>query len=426
MRAPSSRVACRPAGVGYEMRPIGEDEFERFSRTGAMAFGEDPSPEHLEYVRRFFEVDRSLAIFDGGDLVATAGAFTFQLTVPGPAVVPAAGVTWVTVLPTHRRRGVLRQMMDRQLDDVAEREEPVALLTASEAMIYGRFGYGIGTRQNFVELRKEGLHLTSPPLAAGRVRLLEPDAAKKVIPGIYDQFRRSQPGAIDFNESWWESFFTDPEKFRDGASARYYAVHENEEGEADGYATYRISWGSWTPELPGSTLKLRQIVASNAETEAALFEFLLGVDLVWAIELSVRPVDDQLRWRLSDFRRYRVRRTNDWLWVRLVDIPTALAARTYATEDTITIGVEDGFRPANSGLYRLDGGPGGATCERVADATAEADLRMPVDVLGAAYLGGTSLATLASAGRVIGSPEAVARADMMFRSTPEPFCDRDF
>ena len=175
-------------------------------------------------------------------------------------------------------------MMERQLDDVAERGEPVALLTASEATIYGRFGYGVGTWQNFVEIRKEGLHLASPPRVAGRVRLLEPDDAKKVVPGIYDEYRRSQPGAIDVNERWWESFFTDPEKFRNGASARYYAVHENEAGVADGYAHYRISWSNWTPEQQGSTLKLRQIVATNDDAEAALFDYLLGVDLVWSVE----------------------------------------------------------------------------------------------------------------------------------------------
>jgi predicted acetyltransferase len=407
------------------MRPIGGDELERFYRSGAMTFGDDLTPELIEYDRRFFELDRSLAVFDGGDLVATAGAFTFELTVPGLASVPAAGVTWVTVLPTHRRRGLLRQMMDRQLDDVADRGEPIAVLTASEATIYGRFGYGLGTVTNYVDIRREGLHLTSPPRVGGRVRLVDADAAKKVLPGVYEEFRRSRPGAITCNERWWESYLTDPEKFRDGASARYYAVHENEAGEADGYATYRIHWGSWTPEQPGSTLKLQRIHAADPEVEAALLDFVLNVDLVWQVELEVRPVDDQLRWRLSDFRRYRVRRTNDWLWVRLVDIPAAMSARTYATDDAIVVEVADPFRPANSGCYRLAGCPDGATCERVAD-DVDPDLRMPVDILGAIYLGGNSVATLALAGRILGSPEAVARADAMFRSTPEPFCDREF
>jgi predicted acetyltransferase len=410
-----------------EIRPITEDDYERFVRVATMTFGEDSSPEQIEHDRRFFEFDRSLAVFEGGDLVGTAGAFTFELTVPGPSTVPAAGVTWVTVLPTHRRRGVLRRMMERQLDDVAERGEPVAVLTASESTIYGRFGYGVGTQTNFVELRKEGLHLTSPSKVGGRVRLLDPDDAHKVLPAVHDVYRRSRPGAIDCNARWWESYFSDPEKFREGSSARYYAVHEDQTGTADGYATYRISWGKWTPETPGSTLQLGHLHATNPETEAAIFDYLLGIDLVWLIELQARPLEDQLRWRLSDFRRYRVRRTNDWLWVRLVDVAAALVRRAYTTDGTLVIEVDDAFRPANRGVYRLDGGPSGATCERLDErTTAEPDLRLPVDVLGAVYLGGTSLATLATAGLVTGAPGAVERADAMFRSPTEPFCDREF
>ena len=256
------------------------------------------------------------------------------------------------------------------------------------------------------------------------MRLLDPDGARKVLPGVYDRVRRNQPGAITCNDRWWESFFSDPEKLRDGYSARYYAVHENEGGEADGCAAYRMSWGNWSPERPGSTLRLQHLYGTDAEVEAALFEFLLGVDLVWQLELVARPVEDQLRWRLSDFRRYQVKRTNDWLWLRLLDIPPALSARRYAIDDSITIGVTDDFRPDNTGTYRLESGPDGAMCERV-DA-ADADLQLTVDVLGAMYLGGASVATLAAAGRVSGSPEAVARADLMFRSRPEPFCDLEF
>ncbi len=407
------------------MRPITDGEFERLIRSAAGTFGEDVSPEAIDHDRRFFELERSLAVFDRGDIVASAGAFSFDLTLPGLATVPAAGVTWVTVRPTHRRQGILRRMMDRQLDDVAAAGEPIAVLIATEATIYGRFGYGIGTRCNVVEIRTEGLGLMPAPRAGGRVRLLEPDDARKVLPGLYDDHRRAQPGALTCNERWWDSYISDPEKLRDGYSSRYYAVHENEAGEADGYAAYRISWSSWSPERPGATLRLDRLHTAGPETDAALFDFLLGVDLIWNIELRARPVDDHLRWRLSNFRRYRVMRTNDWLWVRLVDLPAALAARTYSTDDTLTIDVTDPFRPANSGVYRIDGGPEGATCERV-DVGVDADLALPVDILGAAYLGGTALATLAAAGWVAGSPEAVARADAMFRSVPAPFCDRDF
>lgn len=408
-----------------DIRPIGEDEFERFGRAGSAAFGEEFSDEARDYERRFFEFDRSLAAFDGGDLVGTTGAYSFDLTLPGFTTVPAAGVTWVAVLPTHRRQGILSRFMARQLDDVADRGEPVALLTASESLIYGRFGYGIATQANVVEIRKAGLALTVPSRAGGRIRLVDVDDARKVLPGLHDRYRLARPGTLTCNERWWESYFSDPEKFRDGYSTRYYAVHENDEGEADGYAAYRVSWGDWAPERPGSTVRLLSLHGADPEVDAALFEFLLSLDLIWQLGSFNRPVNDPIRWRLSDFRRYRILRTNDWLWARLVDVPAALAARRYATEGRLTIGVQDPFRPANDGVHRLDGGPDGAACER-ADGSIDADLRMPVDALGAAYLGGVTFATLAAAGRCAGDRDAIQRADALFPSMPPPYCDRDF
>ncbi|MGH9242815.1 MAG: GNAT family N-acetyltransferase [Acidimicrobiales bacterium] len=410
--------------MGYELRPIAPDEFDIFMRRGTTAFGEDDTPELREHDRRFFEFDRSLAAFDGGELVATAGAFTFDLTLPGLTTIPVAGVTWVTVLPTHRRRGLLRQLMDRQLDDFAARNEPVAVLEASESTIYGRFGYGIATQAAKVEIRKESTSLAIPSRAGGRIRLLDPDDAHKVLPGVYDAHRRSLPGALTRNERWWESYFTDPEKLRDGYSVRYDAVHENDAGEADGYAAYRISWNTPAADTLGSTLRLLSLHSADPEVDAALFEYLLNVDLVGQIESHVRPVDDPLRWRLVDIRRYRMSDVRDWLWVRLLDIPAALGARRYGLEGRLTLEVRDPFRPANDGVYRLDGGPGGATCTRVAGD--DADIRLPVDALGAVYLGGVSFSTLAVSGRLTGSPEVLARADAMFRSTPPPFCDRSF
>ena len=408
------------------MRPIAPEEFERFVRTAEKPFGETLGPEVLEYERRFFEFDRSLVALDDGDMVATAGAFSFELTLPGLTTVPAAGVTWVTVVPTHRRRGLLTALMARQLDDFADRGEPVAVLTASEAAIYGRFGYGIATVVNVVEIRKAGLTLVVPSTAGGRIRMLEVDDARKIVPGLYEKYRAARPGALTCNERWWESYFSDPEKFRDGASARFYAVHENEAGEADGYVTYRVNWDDWAPERPGSTLKISAIHSADPEVDAALFDFLLNLDLVWQLTSQSRPVPDPVRWRLDDFRRYRILRTNDWMWARLVDVAAGLAARRYAVDATLTIAVDDPFRAANTGAYRLDGGPDGATCARVDDST-EPDLTLSVDALGAAYLGGVTLTTLAEAGRCHGDRDALQRADAMFASTPTaPYCDRDF
>jgi predicted acetyltransferase len=412
--------------VPVELRPIVEDELDRFMRTGMAAFGESLSDEAREFERRYFEFDRSLVALDGGDMVATAGAYSFDLTLPGLTSVPAAGVTWVAVLPTHRRRGILTQMLARQFDDFADCGEPVAVLTASEAAIYGRFGYGIATMNNVVEIRKAGLEMAVPSRAGGRLRMVEPDDARKVLPAVYEEYRRARPGALTRNERWWESYFTDPEKFRDGSSIRYYVIHENEEGEADGYVTYRVSWDDWAPERPGSTVQVEAIHSADPEVDAALFGFLLELDLVWQLKSRNRPVPDPVRWRLNDFRRYRILRTVDHLWVRLIDIPAALSARRYAAEGVLTIAVDDRFRPASTGTYRLEGGPDGATCAPV-DGAGEAEVRLSVDSLGAAFLGGVTLATLDEAGRCAGDREAIRRADVMFASTPtSPYCDREF
>ncbi len=409
----------------YELRPIVEDEFDAFHRLLSATFGEDSTEEARVYERRSFEADRSILVLDGAEPVATAGAFSFELTLPGPRVVPAAGVSWVGVLPTHRRRGILRSMMVRQLDDVAARGEPLAVLTASEAAIYGRFGYGVATRAASADVLVAGATLRRPAGAGGRIRLVDAQAAAAVLPGIHDAYRRWRPGAIARSAAVWESYLSDPKDWRDGASARFYAVHEDALGHGDGYAAYRVK-PSESADAPGQTVVVSEVHTVGAEVEAALFEYLLAIDLQRTLRLARRPLDDPLRWRLADSRRYRTTKISDWLWVRLVDIPAALVARRYAAGGCLVVEVRDGFRPANDGRYRLDGGPDGATAVRLDGAGPDPDLSLPVDALGAAYLGGVPFTTLAAAGLVQGAPDALARADAMFASTPLPYCDEPF
>lgn len=413
----------------YELRPIGEDDYETFHRLLSSAFGEDSTEEARAYEQRTFEFDRSILAIDGGELVGTAGAFSFELTLPGATVIPVAGVSWVGVLPTHRRRGVLRSMMDHQLDDVAARGEPLAVLTASEAGIYGRFGYGVATRSAAADILAAGAELRRPSTAGGRIRLLDAQGAGKVLPGVHDAYRRSQPGAINRSDDMWAAYLTDPKDWRDGGSARFYAVHEAGDGVADGYAAYRVK-PSESAEAPGQTVIVSEVHTAGgragSEVEAALFEYLLAIDLQRMLRLARRPVDDPLRWRLADSRRYRTTKVGDWLWARLLDIPAALAARRYAVTGKLVIEVHDAFRPVNDGRYLLDGGPDGATATRLDGAGPGPDVSLPVDALGAAYLGGVPFTTLAAAGLATGDRDALARADALFASTPPPYCDEPF
>lgn len=407
-----------------EIRPITEDEYPVAFRTLQTTFSSDVDDESLETERLIFEFDRSLAAYDSGAMVGLAGAYSFDMTLPGGAMTPVAGVTWVGVLPTHRRRGIQRSLMERQLDDVAARDESIAVLTASEAVIYGRYGYGVGSHFVKAELRTDESAFGTEARAGGRIRLIDTAEARKVLPGLHTAWRAGRPGLLSRSERWWDLWAKDVKEWRDGASARFIAVHEDDAGRADGFATYRVK-SAWAPERPGGTILVIDLTSADDEVTAALVRFILDIDLMWDVHLQVRPLDDPIRWRLANSRNYRVTQMNDWLWVRLLDLPAALAARRYATEGRVAIGITDPFRPANDGVYVVEGGPDGATCERAADGT-EADVRMPVESLGAAYLGGVSFTTLAAAGRAAGDPAALAAADRLFLWHPLPFCDLPF
>src|SRR4051794_18157077 len=208
-----------------EIRPVTADEVEPFLRTTEGAFHEDVHPEDVELFSELIEPERTLAAFDGDTMVATAGIFTRELTVPG-TVMRVAGVTLVGVLPTHRRRGLLSQLMRRQLEDVRAAGESVAALWASEAAIYGRFGYGSAARHASVTLRTTGARLApDAPAPAGRIVLIEPEAAVDRIAPLYERVRRARVGHLDRTAVWWKRRTGDPERFRDGYSALRAVIH---------------------------------------------------------------------------------------------------------------------------------------------------------------------------------------------------------
>ncbi|MEY2405285.1 MAG: hypothetical protein QOG39_201 [Acidimicrobiaceae bacterium] len=406
--------------MDFEIRSIAPEELAELHRVVETSFGGQSTAERVECERLTIEYDRMIAVVENGSFVASAGAYTFDLTIPGPATVPVAGVTWVGVLPTHRRRGILSQMMKFQLDDVVARGEPLAVLTASEAVIYGRYGYGVGSRFAGVEIktRRSEFHTAADP--SGSIRLVWGDEAAKLLPGIYDTWRRTRNGAISRNEGVWTYNFKDKEWNRHGWGPQFYAVHQTATGEADGYARYRIKQGDETNQA-----KVIEVIALDTEVEAALWRFVLDLDLTTVVEGSRQPVDDPLRWRLADSRAYDAKGPWDWLWVRLLDVPASLTARRYDTAGSLVFEVADRFRPDGdaAGRFRLDAGPDGATCERTTD---EPDITLPIEMLGAAYLGGVPFTTLAQAKRAVGDADALRRADAMFSSTPLPFCNTPF
>jgi predicted acetyltransferase len=405
----------------FALRPVTSDELARFTTTALTAFGERFEPARFELDWTSVELDRTVAAFEGDEIVGTGRLYSLELTMPGGRLLPTAGVSWIAVLPTHRRRGILTAIKRTQLDDAAERGEPLAILYASESGIYRRFGYGVSTSSMSVSVeRRHSAFLDRVP--AGRVRLVDEDDARKLFPEIFDRARRIQPGAVQRVDAWWpdEFFWRDPNE----KGTRYYCVCESPDGNLDGYAAYRFE-ASWDND-PNGTVHVTDVVTVSPAARAVLWRYLLDVDLVETIKAWVVPVDEPLRWLLRESRRMRVTRLGDSLWVRVLDAPAALSARTYTTSGRVVFEVVDALRPDGgaAGRFVLDGGPDGAEARRTSD---EPDLVLGVAELGGILLGGVRPSALARAGLVDErTAGALAVADAMFAVEPLPFSMTDF
>ncbi|AQS72205.1 GNAT family N-acetyltransferase [Streptomyces pactum] len=406
-----------------EPRVLRRDEWDTWYGTLVRAFGGIPeSTEALELYRALTECDRSLGVWEGDACVGTAGAFSFRMTVPGGAEVAAAGVTMVGVAATHRRRGVLTSMMRRQLDDVRSWGEPLAVLTASEPAIYGRFGYGAATFQVNAEIDTNRVRLSVPDGTDDvRLRYAAPADVLDACEAVYARLVPGRPGMLARRPGWERLALLDPEGEREGASPLQCVVARRD-GEVTGYARFRVrpAWGS---EGPGGTVVVDDLAGLDPATESALWRFLFGIDLTSALTVRGRPVDEAWQHQVSDIRRCRPV-LRDALYVRLVDVGAALAARTYQTPVDVVFEVEDAFCPWNAGRWRLCGDAKGASCEPTSDA---ADLALSVRELGAVYLGGVSLASLGAAGRVREVRRgALAQASVGFGSDVAPWLPHGF
>ncbi|MEU5541900.1 GNAT family N-acetyltransferase [Streptomyces sioyaensis] len=402
----------------FPLRPVTDAEFETWARVIANTYGDDRSDEEIARERATVELDRTLAAFDGDLPVAGTAAYTRSLTVPG-AVLPVAGVTWVGVAPTHRRRGILTAMMRKQLTDLHERgREPIAALRPAEAGIYGRYGYGPSSRG--AQLRAEKRAMDFRPgtdFGAGSIRLLGREEARPHIETVYEQVRLRTVGWPARAERAWDSRLDDEPQARGGAGALRYAVHREPDGRATGYALYRLKSARDILGANASAVQVVELAAVSRQAYAALWRFLAGIDLVPWIEYEA-AVDEPLPHLLTDPRAVRTTEV-DRLWVRLVDVDRALAGRRYTTALDVVLDVQDSFCPWNAGRYRLQADGDTAGCART---PAAPDLRLTSAELGAAFLGGTTLTALAAAGLVQElRPGALAHVSTAFRGDREPF-----
>jgi predicted acetyltransferase len=416
----------------YSLRAITPDEFEAFCAVPAQAFNDNDSPAEVnEHERLVFEFDRSLAALDGAAIVGTTAAYSFQLTVPG-GIAGAGGVTFVSVLPSYRRRGILSAMMRHQLADISARGEAVAALYASEAGIYGRYGYGCASGQLRLTIRRgdgalrPGAAVADPGHGPVRLQAAQPTELRTELAEVYDSVVPQRPGMIARDERWWQAILDDPEFVRRGNSPQKCLLAADASGPR-GYALYRTR-PDWDEDgLPYGGLSVRELIAADAAAAAALWTDLLTRDLIGEVVARQRPVDDPLLEMLADRRRARAALA-DGLWIRLIDVGAALGQRRYACAADVVIEVADELLPANTGRWRLQcpgpGDGGAVSCERT---TAAADMVLPVAALGAGYLGGTRLGALAAAGLVSERKDGtVARLSAAMYSDPAPWCPSMF
>ncbi|MFE4697559.1 GNAT family N-acetyltransferase [Streptomyces sp. NPDC056738] len=406
-----------------DVRVLRQADWDEWYENLIRAFGGvAESSEERELWNALTEYDRSLGVWDGESCVGTAGAFSFRVTVPGGASVPAAGVTMVSVAATHRRRGVLTAMMRRQLDDVRARGESLAVLVASEPVIYGRFGYGIATLSVGAEIDTARVRLSVP---AGtddvRLRYAAPAEVLDACEAVYARLVPLRPGMLERRPGWERLMLLDPESERDGASPLQCVVAERD-GEVVGYTRFRVKPG-WGPAGHNGAVAMVDLEGLDPAVRAALWRFLFDIDLTSTLRTRGRPVDDAWQYMVSDIRRCQLR-TKDSLHVRLVEVGAALEARAYQAPVDVVFEVEDSFCPWNEGRWRLTGDTKGAVCARTEDAP---DLALTVRELGAAYLGGVSLASLAAAGRVRELRQgALTEASTAFTSTLAPWLPHGF
>ncbi len=390
-------------------RPARADDCQAIASLLASAFLDSTADGTSLLDPLVFEPERSLLAVDGNQIVAHVGAYGRQLAVPGNTC-PAAHVALIAVAPAYRRQGLLSGLMARQLAGLATRRQAIAVLWASEGRIYHRYGFGLAsTRLDVTADVREIGRLPAPGQWLGQLRDLSVSDGVGTARVVYDNVWRARPGWSERTDAWWRHLTADPPGRRYGATPLRMLVAEGPDG-AKGYAIWRAT-GQWSATGPAGSVEVREMVADAADALRELWRFLLGVDLTRTVSYPFGSVDDPLLHLVEEPRRL-AGALADALWVRVADLPTALAGRRYRVPVDVVLSVRDDLLPENAGLWRLSGDNSGATC---ASTSAEPDMSLDVRDLGAAYLGGTRLAALAAAARIREHRRgALAAADAAF------------
>ncbi|MER5493768.1 GNAT family N-acetyltransferase [Streptomyces sp. NPDC002490] len=410
-----------------DVRPLGDGELPDWIRAMRTGFLRTPTPTPREVEIRSGAPGRLYGAFDAGRCVATYRSFDQRVTAVGGAPVAANAVSNVTVSPTHRRRGLLTRMIDADLRAARDRGDLVATLIAAEYRIYGRYGFGpaAGATEWEIDVARTGLDPRRPvPEEPGaRLDLVDPDGVRALGPALHARVHRGQPGAVDRDARWWQRatglYATEDEPWKEP----FCVVHRSADGTVDGLLVYRTDekWGEG--KRPLNTATVEELSAATPAAERALWRYLCAVDWIATVRTGPRAPDSLVADLFPDARAARVTTAADWLWVRLLDVPGALTARSYEAAGSVVIAVVDeplGAGGPSGGRFRLDAGPQGSSCPPT---TGSAELVLPLGALARLWLGDASVRRLVDLG-LVGEerPGAAARADVLFRTGRRPWC----
>jgi len=401
--------------MALEIRPITDEEIQAFRDTLMTTFGSDGEADQggLDVHRALVAPGQSWAAFDGATIVGTAATFGLAISVPGGGALPMAGLTMVTVRPSHRRRGILRQLIGRHFEDARARGFAISGLWASQAAIYGRFGYGVATLGDAYEIANAHA-LRIAERAFDELEWIDEARAREVLPAIYARAIAQRPGALRRSAAWWrERRFLETAWHRAGASKRRHVLARRGD-ELSGYLVFRQR-GRFADGQPSGTLEINELVGVDPRATATLWKLALSVDLFPTVTWWNAPTDDPLPWLVDDFRAIKRRRA-DAMWLRVEDVPTTLEARTYLRDGRLRVGVE-------GTTYELAVEAGSARCTA---ATKPAELECSAQTLVTLYLGCTSATQLARAELVRGDRKALVLADQMFATELAPWCPEVF
>jgi predicted acetyltransferase len=399
--------------MAIEIRAVREDEHQQMVLNDLRAFSATtPTAPVLARLRNGLELDRYVVGVDDGELVSNAGAFTFELTVPGGAAVGAAGITWVAVLATHRRRGLMRGMLDQLAADARDRGEVAAILWAAEGSIYENVGYGAAGRlcESVITTRRVVFRDDAP--RGGTVRYLDPARVGEVLPAIQDRARRRRAGEVSRNDVFWAGRLIEHTKPEGDKGAPFTLVHYDDDGIADGYAIY-TSEERWSVDA-SHLVTVSDVAAVSDVAHAELWRMLCSLDLVTEIRTEAIAPDDPLLWMLRDERAIHISGMSDGLWLKVLDVAGLFGARDYGSDDDLVVDAGE--------LGRWHLGPAGPK-----ETDDDADVSMTPVELGAVSLGGASVTSMVRAGRIVENrPGTALRLERLLSSNPLPYITTHF